>query len=66
MRYINKLQAENEVLQHTLSIVEEELTQLLSYLSSPKFQGELNNYVNSDEMFQRIMEIRGMMQNELA
>lgn len=66
MRYINKLQAENKTLKDALKTVEDELTTLLTYLASSKFKGELNNYVNSDEMFHRIMEIRGMVQNELA
>lgn len=62
MRYINKLQTENEALKVRLTSIEDELTSVLSYLSSEKFQGELNNYVNSDEMFSRIREIRGMVQ----
>ncbi len=62
MRYINKLQAENEELKDTLKTVEQELTDILVYLASDKFQGSLNNYVNSDEMYSRIMSIRGMVQ----
>lgn len=62
MRYINKLQAENEELKDALKTVENELTDILVYLASEKFQGPLNNYVNSDEMFNRVREIRGMVQ----
>lgn len=64
MRYINKLQAENEALKDTLKTVDVELTTLLIYLASDKFQGELNNYVNSDEMFTRIREIRAKVQRD--
>ncbi len=62
MRYINKLQEENEALKDTLKTVEQELTDILVYLASKKFQGPLNNYVNSDEIYSRIMSIRGAAQ----
>lgn len=39
----------------------EELTHTLSYLSSSKFQGFENNYVNAQEMANRILEIRSII-----
>jgi hypothetical protein len=43
----------------------EELTNTLSYLSSSKFQGFENNFVNAQEMASRIIEIRNMIYNDV-
>ena len=44
-----------------LDLISEELTDTLVYLSSSKFQGFENNYVNAQEMANRILEIRSII-----
>ena len=44
-----------------LDLLSEELTNTLSYLCSSKFQGFENNYVNAQEMANRILEIRSLI-----
>jgi hypothetical protein len=44
-----------------LDLISEELTDTLVYLSSSKFQGFENNYVNAQEMANRILEIRSLI-----
>ena len=48
------LQANNEK-------INDELTELMRYLASVKFQGIENNYVNAAEMYNRIQAIRSMV-----
>lgn len=38
-----------------------ELTNLMSYLASDKFQGMENNFVNAREMFDAVKEIRNLI-----
>jgi len=58
MNHINKLQADNKQLTEKLNEVNQELANLMGYLSSKKFTGFENNYVNAIEMLNRVTEIR--------
>ena len=58
---VTMLQANNEK-------INAELTELMRYLASVKFQGIENNYVNAAEMYNRIQAVRSMVgysQNEM-
>lgn len=46
MNYIKKLQQENAELKQNLKETEENVLDILAYLSLPKFQGEGNDYVH--------------------
>lgn len=51
---VTMLQANNEK-------INAELTELMRYLASVKFQGVENNYVNAAEMYNRIQAVRSMV-----
>ena len=51
---------ENE---NKMNEIEAELINLLRYLSSDKFAGVENNFVNASEMFNRVFEIRNKLDN---
>ena len=51
---VTMLQANNEK-------INAELTDLMRYLASVKFQGVENNYVNAAEMYNRIQAVRSMV-----
>jgi hypothetical protein len=55
--HIQNLSSKNEELKQTIKEIREYCDEKISYLSSSKFQGFLNNYVNADEareMFQQL------------
>jgi len=59
MNYISKLQEENRIMKEGLEFIR-------SYLSSSKFHGELNNYVNPQDILLRIEEINTAVFNVLT
>lgn len=56
MNYILKLQEENKSLKEDKNNINEELTTLLSYLSSPKFHND--NTITVQEVYNRLIQIR--------
>ena len=58
MNYIKQLQQENAELKANRDYTERQITYLLTYLSSDKFQGIENNYVNAKEMFTQLLLLR--------
>jgi hypothetical protein len=58
MNYISKLQNETNDLKDQLETINRQLTNDLAYLSSEKFQGFENNYVNADEVKRILFELR--------
>jgi hypothetical protein len=49
------------LLQSNNNKIADEVNEILRYLSSSKFQGPDNNYVNAKEMYNRIMILRNMV-----
>ena len=58
MNYIKQLQQENAELKANRDYTERQITYMLTYLSSDKFQGIDNNYVNAKEMFTKLLLLR--------
>ena len=58
MNYIKKLENENIALKKQLSDLNNDLTNFMSYLNSPKFQGDGKNYIEVGEVFIRMRELR--------
>ena len=56
MNYIHSLQNENKELKDSLENINEELTDLLTYLCSNKFQNE--DWVSAKEMYNRLIQLR--------
>jgi len=61
MHYSELLKSEINRKNDLLDLLSEELTDTLVYLCSSKFQGFENNYVNAQEMANRILEIRSLI-----
>jgi hypothetical protein len=61
MHYSEVLRSEINRKNDLLDLLSEELTNTLAYLCSSKFQGFENNYVNAQEMANRILEIRSLI-----
>ena len=49
------------MLQENNNKINAELTELMRYLASVKFQGIENNFVNASEMYNRIQAVRSMV-----
>lgn len=60
--YIQTLQDQKAELHNRIDSTEEMCTELLRYLSSDKFSGADNNYVNATKMFNRVLAIRFNLQ----
>lgn len=58
MNYINYLSTQNEEFKQTIESVIENLNDKLRYLSSSKFQGHDNNFVNAEEAYKMLAEIK--------
>ena len=58
MKFINRLQNENEKLKKQIQAYEDGLTAIMAYLNSEKFQGIENNFVNPSDIFLRINEMK--------
>jgi hypothetical protein len=57
--YIKRLEADRRALECQLIDVRNELTELLTYLNSSKFQGDGNDYVHvSTDIFPKLAELR--------
>jgi hypothetical protein len=66
MNYIKKLQTENEALRNNLREIDGEITALMAYYTSAKFQGILNDYAHtSTDIIPRLYELRGKITNDL-
>jgi hypothetical protein len=59
--YSEVLRSEIDRKNDLLDQLSDELTDTLSYLCSSKFQGFENNYVNAQEMANRVLEIRNLI-----
>lgn len=60
--YIKTLQAENEALKNNIKEQDQKLTDMLVYLSSSKFTSSMeNNFVNAQEMYSKINELRSAL-----
>jgi hypothetical protein len=57
MRLAEQVKIHNKNLQ----TMEEDIVRLMSYLSSPKFHGIENNYVNASEMYIALNELRNKL-----
>jgi hypothetical protein len=63
MNYIKRLEAERRALETQLFEVRDELTEMLAYLNSPKFQGADKDYVHvSTDIFPKLVELRSKAQ----
>ena len=58
MNYIKQLESDKTELKQTIESVIEILNDKLRYLSSSKFQGHDNNFVNAEEAYKMIAEIK--------
>lgn len=58
MNYIKRLATENTELKENIEAVIDTLNDKLRYLSSSKFQGYENNFVNAEEAYKMIAEIK--------
>ena len=58
MNYIKQLQQDNAELKERLAAADQNITYILTYLNSSKFQGVDNNYVDASEMFNKLMDFR--------
>lgn len=56
-----RLHEQVKVMEKNVATLNEELTELLVYLASSKFQGVENNYVNAREMYDKIARLRRMV-----
>lgn len=56
MNYIHKLQEENKSLKEDKNNINEELTELMAYLSSSKFHKD--NTITVQEIYNRLIQIR--------
>lgn len=63
--YSEVLKSEIENRNELLKNLSDELTDTLIYLSSSKFQGFENNFVNAQEMANRILEIRNIISTNI-
>jgi hypothetical protein len=63
--YSEVLKKEIENRNELLKILSDELTDTLIHLSSNKFQGFPNNFVNAQEMASRILEIRNIISTNI-
>lgn len=61
MNYIKKLELENEELKKNLVATDTEIQNFLIYLTSDKFSGFENNFVNATEVRARLLEIRNQI-----
>jgi hypothetical protein len=62
MNYIKKLQAENDSLNSTLTDLKNLENDLRRYLTSDKFAGFENKFVNPDDILRRLDEFRQAIQ----
>lgn len=61
MNYIKMLEADKAAMAEKLGKLNAELTELMTYLSSTKFQGMDNDYVHvSTDILPKIREIRAL------
>lgn len=61
MNYIKMLEADKAAMAEKLGLLNAELTELMAYLSSTKFQGVDNDYVHvSTDILPKIREIRAL------
>lgn len=60
MNYIKKLEADRVAAEEQRRVAEEQVTELLCYLGSPKFNcgADLDGYVNVDDIIPRLRELR--------
>ena len=65
LHYSEILKNEIENKSELLKNLSDELTNTLIYLSSNKFQGFENNFVNAQEMANRILEIRNIISTNI-
>lgn len=65
MNYIQKLKQENEMLKQSIECADLKITEKLTYLTSSKFQGHENNFVNATEAYQMLMDIRMQLNSQL-
>lgn len=61
MNYIKQLQQEVKAKEEQLQTAFDKTTDLLRYLSSEKFHGLENNYVNAEEARRLISELRSIV-----
>jgi hypothetical protein len=63
MNYIKQLQNEVSAKNEQLQTAFDRTTDILRYLSSEKFHGFENNYVNTEEAKRLITELRNLVSN---
>ena len=56
-----RLHEQVKVMEKNVATLNEEITELLIYLASSKFQGVENNFVNAREMYDKIARLRRMV-----
>lgn len=68
MNYINKLQAENEILRESLAAADERIVEILAYFATEKFKGcdfdgSRKDWVSTSEANQLLGQIRDIVRN---
>jgi hypothetical protein len=61
LHYTAKLKNEIAEKDAKIEIINQELTDLMIYLASDKFAGVTNNYVNAQEMFEWLRNLRSKL-----
>ena len=56
MNYIKRLEYENKELRYAAQATADELTEIVSYLNSPKFDSD--DYVNRNDLIPRLLALR--------
>jgi hypothetical protein len=59
--HIQNLSSKNEELKETIKDAREYCEEKIAYLSSSKFQGFLNNYVNAEEARDMFVKLRNKL-----
>lgn len=57
MNYINKLEQENKKLENNLLETEIKIVDFLMFLNSDKFAGPCNNFINTKEVYQFLLNL---------
>ena len=61
MHYTERMKHEIREKEETIQMINEELTNMMIYLSSEKFAGFENNFVNAQEMFEKLRNLRNQI-----